>query len=72
MHNVPQKGHRLLVSGMGNLKVVQEIPKIIKNMAIAFGCLQEPKGKTQLLKTSCTLDTGLGRFELVVTWKPPP
>ena len=41
-------------------------------MAIALGCLQEHKGNTQLLKTSCTFDTRLGRFELDVTWKPPP
>ena len=68
--HLSHKGHRLTET-VGNLKGVQEIEKTIENTVIVLGCLQELKGKTQLLKTSCTLDTVLVEFELELTWKPP-
>lgn len=38
---------------------------------IALGCLPEFKGKTLLLNTPHTLDTGFGGIMAELTWKPP-
>ena len=43
-----------------------------KDVAIAFGCLQDLEDKTLLLKTSFNLDTGHGRVKWQLVWKPPP
>lgn len=37
--------------------------------AVALGCSPELEGKTTRLKTTYTLDTGLERIKLGLTWK---
>lgn len=48
-------------TGMGNLlsRDVQESPQTVETVAIALGCPPELEGKTLLLKTPHTSDTGL-------------
>lgn len=41
-------------------------------IAIALDCRPELEGMFLLRKIPNTPDIGLGRIELVLTWKPPP
>lgn len=43
----------------------------METIATALGCLPEPEGKSLILKTLHTLDTGLEGNELELIWKPP-
>lgn len=47
--------------------IIQEISKITQAIAIAFDCLSEFEGKTLLLKTGHTSDTGLGEIKMKLT-----
>lgn len=52
---------------------VQYVPKTILTIAMtALDCLPELEGKTILLQTAHTSDTGLGGIELQLTWKASP
>lgn len=41
-------------------------------IAVALSCLPEIAGRSLLLKTTSTLDTGLRGINLDLTQKPPP
>ena len=68
MHPDP-KSHRLSNKNSGArhwkpafellVRGAQKIPLTKKAIAIVLGCFPELEGKTLLLKTPCTLDTGL-------------
>lgn len=40
--------------------IVQETPKSFQTIVVVLGCLPEVKGKSLLLKTAHTSDTGKG------------
>lgn len=50
---------------------MQDAPKMILAIAIAFLCLPGPEGNSLLCKTSHTLDTRLTETKLEMTWKLP-
>lgn len=49
------------------------LPKTVLTIVMAtLDCLPELEGKTILLKTIHTSDTGFGGIELQLTWKASP
>lgn len=51
------------------VRQIQDSPKTICAIVIAYGCPLECEGKTALLKTPHTLDTGLRGTKLEPTWE---
>ena len=80
MHSYP-KSHRLFNKNSRArhgkppfellVRGAQKIPLAGKAIAIVLGCLPELEGKTLLLKTPCTLDTGRGGISVELTRNPP-
>lgn len=53
-----------------HVRRTQETPPNNQSIAIAFCAFQEKKIKFLLLMTSNTWDTGFGKIDLSLTWKP--